>query len=259
MVLLGMATRETKTDTQPGEKEIEQIEKDRPTVEEVEEIIKLEYREHIRQALLLHLGATKYTIISYTDGKEVQTDKNNRKSKLTLVKDESKEVVPDPFYKNEHMTYNTEPRRPYTIWDCLENDDSDRRFLYGWSQEGRVYVIAPYSVPPVEENSDVMCSYRLEVTKAMHSKHPIKALKNKLKQLANRSNSQKGFNKDMYHWDTKGTDDGFTIRKPGTEIEKKKTKILHYWKAEKEGIKRNGKMVLTTLEAETAQMKFLET
>ena len=97
MVLLGMATRETKTDTQPGEKEIEQIEKDRPTVEEVEKIIKLEYREHIRQALLLHLGATKYTIISYTDGKEFQTDKNNRKGKMILAKDESKEVVPDPM------------------------------------------------------------------------------------------------------------------------------------------------------------------
>ena len=115
MVLLGMATRETKTDTQPGEKEIEQIEKDRPTVEEVEKIIKLEYREHIRQALLLHLGATKYRVISYTDGKEVQTDKNNRKGKLILAKDKRKQVIPNPFYKNEHMTYNILPRRPYTI------------------------------------------------------------------------------------------------------------------------------------------------
>ena len=210
MVLLGMATRETKTDTQPGEKEIEQIEKDRPTVEEVEKIIKLEYREHIRQALLLHLGATKYRVISYTDGKEVQTDKNNRKGKLILAKDKRKQVIPNPFYKNEHMTYNILPRRPYTIQDCLENDDSDRRFLYGWSQEGRVYVIAPYYVPPPVEDSDVLCSYRLEVTDAVDSKQ---SLEKALEKLANRSNTEEGFNKDMYHWDIKGTSDGFTIHK----------------------------------------------
>ena len=193
---------------------------------------------------------------SYTDRKEGKTDEHHRFGRITLLKDESKEVIPDPTHDKEHLTYasNEKIKHVYTVWDSRKIDHSDRRFLYGWKEIGIVYVIAPYYVPPsVEENSDVMCSNRLDVTKAVYSKHPTKALKKKLKQLANRSNSQKGFNKDMYHWDFIGDEESFTVGKHDTE-KKEENKIPLYWK--EGGTRDSGKMLLTRFEAQKVLLNF---
>ena len=244
-----MATREVTTETQPVEKDF--IGK---------ETISLEIREDIRKALQIHLDMLEsagsrhhdnYTVISYTDNMNADKDDNNRLGRIMLANDESKRVIPDPFLNNEHLIYNKQPPHVYTVWVCTKTDGSDKRFLYGWSNECKVYVIAPYCILPVEENSGVLCSHSLQVTNAVYGKQPIKALEKDLEKLSNRSNTKKGFNDDMYHWDAGGFDDNFSV------LKKFIAAGSMYWKVGGTGPK--GDMLLTPLIAEMAHLTFVET
>lgn len=229
------ATSLTEKETQPTEKECKSIEG---------EIISLEIRENIRRALLIDLGGD-HKVISHTDSEKAETDKNNRMGRMVLATDDSKRIIPDPYYNNEHLIYSKRPRFAYTVWTSTSSDD--RRFLFGWKDDGRVYVIAPYSVAPVEEDSNVLCSYRLDVTEAVYGKDPVRSLNESLKRLANRSNDERGYDRDMYHWGVDGVDDTFSVHK--------KTIVAGSWFWKVGG---EGKMEMTSYRAKTALIRFLE-
>ena len=242
-----MATKEITTVTQPVEKETQPVETEIQQTEN--EIISLKIREHIRKVLLSYLNTHEvtYTVISYTDSEDAETDANNRIGIMELANDNEKRVIPDPYYNNEHMMYNRRPQHIYTLYYC--RSDAGSRFLYGWSYEGRFYVIAPY-YEPVGDNRDVFCSYRLEVTQDVYGEHPFESIKVDLERLANRSNSQTGFDKDMYYW-TSGTDDN------DLNVYKLDSGEDWYWKARNSDSHNRGHMVLMTNPAQKAQMKFV--
>ena len=102
---------------------------------------------------------------------------------------------------------------------------------------------------PPEGNRDIFCSYRLEVTQAVYSIDPINSMRVDLDQLANRSNSQTGFNQDMYRWNTDGNDDNFTICKPDNED-------TWYWNVRGTGSR--GSMVLVTNKAVKVHLQLVE-
>ena len=251
-----MATQEIPTETEPVEKEIQPVEKEIQPMDV--EIISLEIREIIRRALERHLNTegVKYEVISYTDSPYAERDENNLKGNISLANDNSNRVIPYTWYENEHMIYNEIPAHRFTVYiSTAILPIHDRRYLYFWTHQGRYYAMAPYFVlPSAKEDSVILCSDRLDVTKAVHSKDPEKAIEEALKQLTNRSNKEKGFNKEMYHWDSDGSDDNFTVSKPTT----KKKEDSWYWKAEEKKCitESKGKMVLTTLPAQMAHLNF---
>ena len=206
-ICIRMATKQTTTETEDQQTQ--------------GEFLSLQTRENIRNALRKYLNThgVKYDVISYTDSDEADTDSNNLIGAIVLNRDNAKLVVPDPTYNRERLTFNTEPPRAYTVW--VSTSDNDRRFLYGWTYEGRDYVIAPYFIARAED-SNVLCSYRMEVTDAVNGPNPENALRIDLSQLSNRSTSNKGFNDDIYRWATDGDLRLFNTLKPGT--------TTWYWK-----------------------------
>ena len=263
-MILEMATQEITTETEPVEKEIQPVEKEiQPVEKETQpmdaEFLSLENRENIRWALERNLNkkGVKYEVISHTDSQNAERDDNNHIGYISLANRESNRVIPYTCYDNEHMIHKEESAHVFTKYICTSIIIHDRRYLYVWTHEGRYYAMAPYFVSPsVKEDSDILCSNRLDVTKAVLSKDPVKALIEALKQLANRSNNEKGFDKDMYHWDTDETDDKFTVSKPSkpSKPTTKKKEDSWYWKVGEGNC--TGKMVLTTNQAKKAELKY---
>ena len=103
----------------------------------------------------------------------------------------------------ERQQYNKESKFIYTLYLCEKrgcNTRITRFLLYCWIEEDTYYAAAPYYVETRKEESVIMCSNWLDITKAVNSNKPIKTISERLKQLTNSSNSKKGFNKDMYKW-----------------------------------------------------------
>ena len=196
-----MATQEIMVDNQPIEKEIEPVKKDSQQIKN--EKISLEIREYIRRGVSKHLNGliTKYDVTSYTNSKEAKTDEKHRCGEMKLMPNEL-QVHPQNFpeAKNMNLAYKEESKFIYTLYLCEQEGSTITKFLYSWEDGKEIYVAAPYYVETGKEESVIMCSDRLDITKAVHSKKPIKAISKRLKKLKNSSNSKKGFDKDMYKW-----------------------------------------------------------
>ena len=210
-----MATQEILTDNQPVEKEIEQTGNE----------ISPEIKEYIRRGVRKHLNGliTKYDVTSYTNSKEAKTDEKHRGGEMKLIPNEL-QVLPHfcPKAKNMNLAYKEESKFIYTLYLCEKRGSTITKFIYSWEDGKEIYVAAPYYVETRKEESVIMCSNQLDITKAVHSKNPVKEISERLKQLTNSSNSKSGFDKAMHKWRKDEHDDNnFTVSN--------KNKVV-YWK-----------------------------
>ena len=119
--------------------------------------------------------------------------------------------------KEMNLAYigKVEDKKVYTLNICEQKGSDITRFIYSWNDEdNNYYTAAPYYAPVNfgVANSEIMCSYHLNIKKAVNSEFPVEAISKKLKQLTNSSNSKSGFNNDLYRWCKYDHDDNnFTV------------------------------------------------